>query len=183
VERQNLVAIDIAAGTVTERYPIPGAVFPNDVAAGREGELFISDSQRSVIYRFQDGTIEVWLEDYRLPNPNGLTWDGSRLIVGTSGDGSFKAVDPGDRSINTLLRLGSGAVMDGIQALGDGSYLMGDWNGRIFRVTASGEKLELLNTMDAKLTLADFEFIPEKNLLVIPTLYGNRVLAYRLRLP
>lgn len=183
VERQNLVAIDIAAGTVTERYPIPGAVFPNDVAAGREGELFISDSQRSVIYRFQDGTIKVWLEDYRLPNPNGLTWDGSRLIVGTSGDGSFKAVDPSDRSIRTLLRLGSGAVMDGIQALGDGSYLMGDWNGRIFRITASGEKLELLNTQHAKLTLADFEFIPEKGLLIIPTLYGNRVLAYRLRLP
>jgi len=123
------------------------------------------------------------LEDYRLPNPNGLTWDGSRLIVGTSGDGSFKAVNPGDRSISTLLRLGSGAVMDGIQALGDGSYLMGDWNGRIFRITASGEKLELLNTQHAKLTLADFEFIPEKGLLIIPTLYGNRVLAYRLRLP
>jgi hypothetical protein len=183
VERQNLVEIDIAAGTVTERYPFPGAVFPNDVAAGREGELFISDSQRSVIYRFQDGTIEVWLESYKLPNPNGLAWDGSRLIVGTSGDGSVKAVDPGDQGISTLLRLGSGAVMDGIQALGGGSYLMGDWNGRIFRVTASGDKLELLNTMDAKLTLADFEFIPEKNLLVIPTLYGNRVLAFRLRLP
>ncbi|MFC2141722.1 SMP-30/gluconolactonase/LRE family protein [Acidobacteriota bacterium] len=183
VERRNLVKIDIAAGTVTERFPIPGAVFPNDVAAGGSGELYISDSQRSVIYRFRDGDVEVWLEDHRLPNPNGLAWDGSRLIVGTSGDGSFKAVNPGDKSIITLLRLGSGAVMDGVQALEDGSYLMGDWNGRIFTVMASGEKIELLNTMDAKLTLADFEFIPEKSLLVIPTLNGNRVLAFRVKQP
>jgi hypothetical protein len=183
VERQNLVEIDIAGKAVSNRYPIPGAVFPNDVAAGRPGELFISDSQRGVIYRFHEGSIEVWLEDHRLPNPNGLAWDGSRLIIGTSGDGSVKAVDPGDREIRTLLRLGSGAVMDGIQALEDGSYLMGDWNGRIFRVAATGEKLELLNTLDAKLTLADFEFIPEKGLLVIPTLYRNQVLAYKLRMP
>ncbi len=183
VERQNLVEIDITTGTVTSRYPIPGAVFPNDVAAGRSGDLFISDSQRSVIYRYQDGTIAVWLEDHRLPNPNGLAWDGSRLIVGTSGDGSVKAVDLEDGNISTLLRLGSGAVMDGIQALEDGSYLMGDWNGRIFRVSANGEQLELINTLDAKLTLADFEYIPEKGLLVIPTLYGNRVLAYKLQVP
>jgi hypothetical protein len=103
--------------------------------------------------------------------------------VGTSGDGSFKAVNPGDKSIITLLRLGSGAVMDGVQALEDGSYLMGDWNGRIFKVMASGEKIELLNTMDAKLTLADFEYIPEKNLLVIPTLNANRILAFRVKQP
>jgi len=181
VERRNLVAVDIAAGIVAERYPIPGARFPNDVAVGGAGELFISDSQRHAIYRFREGTVEVWLESHLLPNANGLHWDGRRLIVGASGDGSFKAVTPEDKHISTLLRLGSGAVMDGVQALDDGSYLMGDWNGRIFQVHADGKKLELLNTMDAKLTLADFAFIPEKNLLVIPTLYGNRVLAYRLK--
>jgi hypothetical protein len=70
-----------------------------------------------------------------------------------------------------------------VRMLDDGSYLMGDWNGRIFKVLASGEKLELLNTMDAKLTLADFEFIPGKSLLVVPTLNGNRVLAFRVKQP
>jgi len=183
VERKNLVAVDIAAASVVERYPIPGALFPNDVAVGGSGEIYVSDSQRHAIYRFQDGTVEVWLESDTLPNPNGLLWDGRRLIVGTSGDGCFKAVDPADKSVTVLLRLGSGAVMDGVRALDDGSYLMGDWNGRIFKVLASGEKIELLNTMDAKLTLADFEFIPGKNLLVVPTLYGNRVLAFRVKQP
>ncbi len=183
VERRNLAAIDIATGTVVERYPIPGARFPNDVALGGAGELYISDSQRHAVYRFRNGAVEIWLESHLLPNANGLHWDGRRLIVGASGDGSFKAVDPADKRITTLLRLGSGAVMDGVQALDEGSYLMGDWNGRIFKVLASGEKLELLNSMDAKLTLADFAFIPEKNLLVVPTLYGNRVLAYRVKQP
>ena len=59
-------------------------------------------------------------------------------------------------------------------------YLMGDWNGRLFRVSSQGEKSELINTQDAKLNLADFEYIPEKKLLVIPTLYGNKLVGFKL---
>jgi len=37
-------------------------------------------------------------------------------------------------------------------------------------------------SQDAKLNLADFEYIPEKNLLIVPTLYGNKLLAFKLDL-
>lgn len=180
-ERTGLAEIDIATATVLKHHPIPEAGFPNDVALGPGGELYISDSQRSVIYRFDEGRVKVWLDDPRVVNPNGLFCDGERLIVGTSSDGCFKAVDLQDKSIKILLRLGPGAVMDGIQHLGNGEYLMGDWNGRIYRVLPDGTKLEFLDTTEAKLTLADFVYIPSRNMLVIPTLYGNRVLAYKLQ--
>jgi hypothetical protein len=49
-------------------------------------------------------------------------------------------------------------------------------------VAESGEKIELLNTQEAAINIADFEYIPEKNLLVIPTLTGNEVFAYSLKL-
>ena len=72
VERQNLVEIDIPSKTITQRYAIPDAQFPNDVTVGTEGDIFISDSQRSVIYRIQDGQVLVWLESDKIQAPNGL---------------------------------------------------------------------------------------------------------------
>ena len=180
VERENLVEVETATGAVLQRHPIPDALFPNDVTIGDAGELYISDSQKNTIYLYQNNRIKVWLQSDRLPNPNGLYWDKNRLIVGTSGDGCLKAVNPENKSVQILVRLGSGAVMDGIRSLGQGEYLMGDWNGRILRISAEGDAQEILNTLDAKLTLADFEYIPEKRLLVVPTLYGNRVLAFTL---
>ncbi len=180
VERGNLAEIETTSGQVLHRYPIPDALFPNDVTIGDSGELYISDSQKNAIYIFQNNQITLWLQSDRIPNPNGLKWDAGRLIVGTSGDGCIKAVNPENKNVQILTRLGSGAVMDGIQFLEQGEFLLGDWNGRILWVSAKGEIQEILNTMDAKLTLADFEYIPEKRMLVIPTLYGNRILAFTL---
>jgi hypothetical protein len=39
---------------------------------------------------------------------------------------------------------------------------------------------EILDTMPVKVNCADFEFIKEKNLLIIPTFTDNRVMAYQL---
>lgn len=36
-----------------------------------------------------------------------------------------------------------------------------------------------MNTKTPQLTCADFEYLPEQKLLVIPTLYDNRVMTYR----
>lgn len=180
VERESLAAIDISARSIIRRFALPEAQFPNDVTVGTDGDIFISDSQRSVIYRVKDGQVSVWMESEKIQAPNGLWHDGESLIIGTSADGCFKRVRLSDQKIETLLHLGNGAVMDGIRALGAGAYLMGDWTGRLFRVSAQGEKKELINTQDAKLNLADFEYIPDKKMLVIPTLYGNKLLAYKL---
>jgi hypothetical protein len=45
---------------------------------------------------------------------------------------------------------------------------------------SSGGKSELLlNTKSRQTSLADFEFIPEKNLIIIPTFTDNRVMMYK----
>ncbi len=83
-----LAVIDIRTDKVVERYPAEGAVFLNDVAADRKGNIYVSDSSRgnSVIYRFADGELEVWLRHKDIQSPNGLFVDGNRLVVGNSGD-------------------------------------------------------------------------------------------------
>ena len=76
--------------------------------------------------------------------------------------------------------LGSGSIMDGLQKDGNGNYLISDFNGRIFRVTKSGEKTELLNRTATQKTCADFVFIPKYKFLVIPSLYDNRLTCYKI---
>ena len=60
------------------------------------------------------------------------------------------------------------------------TYLLSDWSGEIFIVNTSGMMQSLLNTKDQKTNNADIWFVQEKNLLLVPTFFDNRVMAYKL---
>jgi len=181
-ERNALVEIDAALGKIIARYPAPGARFLNDVVIDPQGTIYASDSQGGAIYRFADGKAEEWLRSPELAGVNGLWLDRNqgRLIVGASGTGCFRAVELETRRISVFADLGAGSVLDGIHPDGEGNYLIGDWNGRLYRLSPDGNKTVLIDSREAKLTLADFEYVPEKKLLVVPTLFNNSVLAFRL---
>jgi len=49
----------------------------------------------------------------------------------------------------------------------------------LYRLTSAGEKTRILDTSVPNINCADIEFIPEKNLIVIPTFLDNRLVAYR----
>jgi DNA-binding beta-propeller fold protein YncE len=179
VDRSGLVEISIDTAQVVNRFPVPGGQFLNDVAFDGEGRAYVSDSRTSTIHRMTEGTFEAWLSGPEISDPNGLCFDGERLIVGNSGDGSLKAVDLEDKSVSRLASLGDGSIMDGIACDGAGGYIVSDFNGRVFRVSARGKTTEILNRTAPGLFCADLAFVPEKGLLVIPSLYDNRVTAYR----
>jgi sugar lactone lactonase YvrE len=179
VERGGLVEIDVASGEITARHPIPDAGFPNDVTGDPStGVLYVSDSQRNVVYRFRAGEFEVWLEGEDFKGLNGLFIDDGRLLVGCSGDGCIRSVGLADGKSETLVCLGGGSVMDGVRGDGRGNFIVSDFRGRAFLVTPSGEKTELLNTTARGIFCADLEYVPEKNLIVIPTLNNNLLAAY-----
>jgi hypothetical protein len=181
VERKGLVEIDTASGEITNRYPIPEAGFPNDITGDpATGVVYVSDSQRSLVYSFHDGEFEIWLESDQLAGTNGMYLDGDRLLVGSSGAGCVRSITITDKKIETLVCLGAGSVMDGIRADGRGNYIVSDFNGRAFLVTPAGEKTELLNTSARGIFCADFEYVPGRELLVVPTLNDNRLTAYEL---
>jgi len=71
--------------------------------------------------------------------------------------------------------------MDGIAALGNGNYLISDFNGKIYRVNDRGEMQLLLNATAPGMFCAAFEYIPENHLLVVPTYTDNRVIAFELK--
>ncbi len=179
VDRSGLVEISIDTAQVVGRAPVPGGQFLNDVAFDGEGRAYISDSRTSTIHRKAGDTFEAWLSGPGISDPNGLCFDGERLIVGNSGDGSLKAVNLEDKSVKTVASLGQGSIMDGIAGDGAGGFIVSDFNGRVFRISATGEKTEILNRTAPGFFCADLEYVPEQGLLVIPSLYDNRLTAYR----
>jgi len=176
-----LVEIDIEKGKVLNKYPAPDAIFLNDVTVDDSGNVYVSDtaSKNSVIYRFRNGKITVWIKDKRINQPNGLYAEGNKLIVGNSGDGCLDAVELSDKKITTIVKTGSG--IDGIAPDGKGNYFISDWRGKTSLVSPSGQITELLNTTDQKINAADISFIKSKKLLLVPTFFDNRVMAYEVR--
>jgi len=179
VDRTSLVEIDIQSGQIVNKNPVPKARFINDVAVDLSGNAYITDTQANVIYRFKNGEFETWLENQEIKNPNGLCVDKDLLLVGNSGDGCLKSVNLVDKKIKTVANLGKGSVIDGIKVDARGNYIVSDYNGRVFLISPSGSKTELLDTTTPQLFCADLEYIIDKGLLVIPTLFDNRIMTFK----
>ncbi len=181
--RGNLVAIDIPTGKVTGRHSMPGAQFVNDLVIDDSGTVFASNTSRSLsasdIFAFQDGKAEVWKTGDDLHRTNGLFLHDGDIFAGSTGDGLLKRVDLATGHTRVVTSFGAG-VIDGIRVDNDGNYLVSHWEGQVYRVSPSGKVVEILDLTPTGWNCADFEFIKNENLLIIPTFMGNRVVAYRL---
>jgi sugar lactone lactonase YvrE len=180
VERKSIAEFDTESGGLIKRHPIPNAVFPNDIAVDKAGNLYISDSGKSVIYRFADGAFEEWFSGDQLKNPNGIFIHKNRLLIGNTGDHCLKAIDIASKEISRITCLGNGTI-DGIKVDKNGNFLVSHWEGRLFKVTASGKVSKILDTTGPGFNIADFEYIASKNLLVIPNYSKEKVSAFTLK--
>jgi streptogramin lyase len=184
----HLVVVDTTSGEVTATYEAPGAKFLNDVAAHKDGRIFVSDMVTNTIHVLDNGTFEVWLQDVALENPNGLLAESGRLVVGSWGamaedfstavPGHLKAIDYETKAITSL---GSGEPvgnLDGVESDGKGGYLVTDWmSGGLYHFSADGAA-ELI--MDLNQGSADHEVMDDGATAVIPMMMDGRVTAYRL---
>jgi hypothetical protein len=175
-----LVVIDVATGEVEARHAVPGARFLNDVAAGRDGAVLVSDSGGARIHALVGGAVVEWLAHDALRSVNGLLPEPDRLVVSTM-QGRLLAVDWDSKAV-TVLAEGLGNA-DGVVRLDDGSYLVGEWPGRLFHVVpaagAAASVATLLDSREQKHYLNDF--LRQGELLLVPNWEPSTVTAYRLR--
>ncbi|WP_353571003.1 hypothetical protein [Candidatus Albibeggiatoa sp. nov. BB20] len=183
-----LVAIDIDAGEVTQRYVAENAKFLNDVTVDSKGNVYVSDMFTDTIHCLCDGEFKVWIQDAALASPNGLFAEEERLIVGswgirtegfqTSETGYLKAIAYDDNSKIVPLGATEGfANVDGVKSDGADGYYVTDWMaGKLFAVSAEGQAQEL---MDYNQGSADHEYIVEKGLLLVPMMLDKQVKAYK----
>ncbi|MBC7923527.1 MAG: ATP-binding protein [Ferruginibacter sp.] len=174
----DVVVIDTRTGKILQRMALPDASFLNDVTVTRSGDVYVSDSSRKRIYLVQGDKVTIWLESNDLKKPNGLLVAGSGLSMLDMDAGIFYQVDLKSKK---LIKFAEGVSSgDGVVAAGDDSYLVSNWNGEVSSVDKTGKVEKLLDTKDQKLGAADIEYIPGKKLLLVPTFFGNKVVAYEL---
>jgi sugar lactone lactonase YvrE len=181
-----LVVIDTATGEIVASHEAPGATFLNDVSAHEDGRVFVSDMMQNQIWKLEGDQFELWVEDEALGNPNGVLAEDDRLLLATWGKpkedfstdvpGHLKAIDYATKEITDL---GDQPVgnLDGIEADGQGGYLVTDWlSGGLYKFDAEG-KAEMI--MDLNQGSADHEYVESENLVVIPMMMDGTVAAYK----
>lgn len=181
-----VVGIDIASGKVTSRVKINGAIFLNDVAAGGDGTVYVSDMMANRIYAVKDGKATVFMESEELEHPNGLLAEDGRLVVGGWGSkpkpdfstdvpGRLFAIDLKTRA-KTAITANPFANIDGVESDGRGGYVVTDYlKGQLIRVSSSGETQPVATFMAGT---ADIGI--NGSTVIIPHMNENKVAAYNL---
>jgi sugar lactone lactonase YvrE len=172
-----LLEIDIAKGAVTKRHAPTGAKFFNDVAVDEKGTVYASDSYDNKVYKLEEGNLEVWLEGERLDKPNGLFTEGNVVLMANMNQGKVYRVNANSQ-VFSLWTEGT-PKPDGITTDGVGNYFVSNWDGEVYHVTKEGINCKLLDTKSQKINAADLSFVKKYQILVLPTFFGNKVVAYK----
>jgi len=179
-DNNDLVEIDIAKGEITKKHYWDENDKFNDVTIAEDGTVWFTDSGNNKIYFLKDGERTLFMSE-GLNNCNGLFIEKDRIIVAGMGSEDVFAYSL-DEKIKTTIVTNSGKG-DGIVATHKkGYYLLSDWNGEISLITPDSELISLVNTREKEVQSADIEYIKELRLLLVPTFFDNRVIAYTLEL-
>ncbi|MGB4847075.1 MAG: hypothetical protein WBP41_04105 [Saprospiraceae bacterium] len=168
-----VVAIDVNTGKISNSWKVAGATFLNDITTSADGIVYISDSNKSTIYQLTKGKVTPLLSDTTLHGTNGLFADGKNLLI--AGDGKTYSLDVASKTVKVIAE---GIIAgDGIERYGDGIF-QSNWLGEVNYIDAKGKVSKVLDTKSAKLNTADIEVVESKNLMYVPTFFGNSVSAY-----
>ena len=175
-----LVVINTTTGQVEQTYDAidPKKAFLNDVTVTKDGTVYVTDSRFDQLYRLKNGQWDVVMAGEQLSRPNGILAERTgTLLIGSTKIGALRRLDP---ATNTLTTVADGmAATDGIASDGKTGVFVSDWNGQVFHVTKTGEKQQLLDTRASKINAADITYLKQGRLLLVPTFFHNRVVAYR----
>lgn len=184
-----LVEIDLKDGSIVARHAPDGAKLLNDVTVDDQGAVFVSDTMTNTIHRFADGKIEVWVEGDKVPAPNGLLAKDGNLIVNTWGvfsgtgwetttTGGLLSISLADKTITPIGDSKGVGNLDGLEAVGDGSYIVSDFMaGTVIRIDADGAASKVMSLGQGT---ADFAYDPESNTIYVPNMMTNTLAAYTL---
>ena len=153
----------------------------------QQGQVYVSDMLTNSIYRLdEDRNLSLWLQSEELQHPNGLKVDGDRLLIAPWGkelQDDFSTKVPGhliavDLNSKEIISVGSGQPvgnLDGLESDGKGNWLVTDWvAGALFRIDNEGNADMLLDMNQGS---ADIGVINDKNLVLVPMMMDNKVVA------
>jgi DNA-binding beta-propeller fold protein YncE len=194
----DLVEIDIASGKIIKRFNAPGSAFLNDVISDNQGNIYVSDTITSTIYKLDTNvkdnntsSLQAWLQNPQLNGPNGLHVDNNknRLIVASLGDFSkpgagIEVVDLKNKTISSLGKEGTTSPFGGLDGIESDAtethyYVTDNPAGKVYTVNADGTGYGTLIDLHTQGT-ADLGFIQGQSTIIIPIMQDNKLVAYKL---
>jgi sugar lactone lactonase YvrE len=174
-----LVEIDRTSGKILRRIQLEHAKSLNDIAADKEGNIYISDLAGNSIFKMDlTGHISQWLHDPQLERPNGLLISGKQLFIaswGSKEEGNLLKVNLKTKEITQVSKCGVGNL-DGIQEIAPQSFLVSDWaTGKIYRMNTNGSSIEMIQSAKSA---GDILLLRDTPQLLIPMNHQNEIWWY-----
>ncbi len=185
-----LISIDINTGKIIKRYEAADAAHLNDVAVDEKGRVYVADTLTDSIYKLNEIDLFFrWLTTPDLEAPNGLHAEGENLIVGSWGHptdgfvskvpGHLKKLSLVNKQVTSLGNGQSVGNLDGVEADGHGNYYVTDWiAGKLLLIKPDGSSEALVTLTPGA---ADLEVILAKNLIIVPLMQDNKVVAFKIK--
>jgi len=168
-----VVVIDVITGNVINEIKIPETQFLNDVTVDNNGKVYVSDTRKGEIYLIHNNKPSLFMKDVK--NVNGLrVIDG--ILYAKAGPELWK-IDANKN--HTVIAKGLKLDGDGLEPVGDGSFLVTCWGGLIYHIAANGTVTELLD-VQGKMKTADLGYNQKDKILYVPTFLNNSVVAFKL---
>ena len=162
------------------------ATFLNDVVAGPNGVIYITDTGikfdakgatthpgQDQIFKVVGRKVSVAIKsDSALRSPNGIAWDGAngRFVLGPFADKAVSGWKDGDSTVAPIAS-GPGAY-DGVEVLSDGRILVSSWADSSVDVIANGVFRKVVANVDGP---ADIGVDTKRNVLAVPRFMAGRV--------
>ncbi len=172
-DMDELVVISVSRGKIERKIKIPGSENLNDVTIDDKGAVYVSDTKVGKVYKVVNNKPSVLFDN--LKGANGLKAIGSRLYI-LDGDGMYVSVAGTKPTKITDLPHGG----DGIEPIGNGDFLVTEWDGYFYYVKANGAKQLLLDTHTTNNRTADIGYNPATRTVYLPTFSGKSIVAYKL---
>jgi sugar lactone lactonase YvrE len=181
-----LRTFDADSGKPKGDIALPGCTFANDVTAGPDGKVYVSDSgikfddkgpvptKSDAVYVVDKGKAKTLAKSEDLGHPNGLAWSADKLWVVTFGTGEIYSLDKTGKKADAQ-KLPKG-MLDGIVPLSDSSYLVSSWEASgVFRGKPGGDWTLALTDLKAP---ADIGYDTKRGRVLVPLFQDSAVEAY-----
>ena len=176
VERFGIAIYDIENDTMKTRHRIKHDFLINDVTVDNENNIYITEAGNNTLYRIKESKVSSWIESDSISNANGIAFIDDKIYIGVNGDGFLKTIDTKTKQISNVYHLGDGNI-DGIKKRGN-QLLISLYEKGMRLIDEHGKIIAFLNTTSTGLHCADFEYIPHKDMIIVPSLFDNTLTAY-----
>jgi hypothetical protein len=179
---------DLKTGASKGSIAFPGATFLNDLGAGPDGKVYVSDSgikftdkgveptKTDAVYVIEKGKVKTLAKGADLGGPNGVVATDKGVVVVTFGSSEVYRLD--EKGKKQDVSKPPGGALDGVVALGD-SLIVTSWQtSAIYKGTLGGTFDVLIADQKSP---ADIGFDTKRSRLLVPRMQEDTVEAFDLK--